>query len=198
MGKTIRLENLEGYLINLDEQHKRREDSQKIFDRCGMQNIKRFSGIKHPIGVVGCGMSHLAILNNLQPGEAIFEDDIGITSWYKDKLQDLPDCDALYLGVSNHGYVRTVRGGVAGTVLASQHDENYKQVFNMCGTHAIVYLSQEYIDAVRKMIVLCLETSYPFDLGIAQIHKDFKVLTPNNPLFYQTEQENFTNFTLGT
>jgi len=31
---------------------------------------------------------------------------------------------------------------------------------------------------------------------LASIHKDFVILTPNKPFFYQTEQEDFTRLVL--
>ena len=46
------------------------------------------------------------------------------------------------------------------------------------------------------MIEECLKDGTPFDLGIASLHKDFNVLTPNDPWFYQTEQPELTNFSL--
>jgi hypothetical protein len=66
----------------------------------------------------------------------------------------------------------------------------------MCSTHAILYLSQEYIDAAHGVITNCLKNGAPFDLGLAALHRYFTILTPNDPYFYQTEQEAFTKLSL--
>ena len=67
---------------------------------------------------------------------------------------------------------------------------------SMCSTHAILYLSDRYIKAAREVIMEYLNSSRAFDVGLASIHKDFNILTPNDPIFYQTEQPEFTKFSL--
>ena len=189
------LERFTTYLINLDEQMERLETSTKLLESI-KQPFERYAGIKHNVGLVGCGMSHLDLLSKIKPNTLILEDDIALTDHEK-VLAPLPaHADALYLGVSNYGYVRRVPHGVEGSVLASQVSENYKRIYNMCSTHAIVYLSERYIEASKQIIEHCLNVGAPFDLGLASIHRHFNVITPNAPWFYQSEQPNLTNFIL--
>ena len=182
-------------LINLDDQVNRLKIASAAADSKDIVFTK-FSGIKHSVGVVGCGMSHTTILQSAVPPLCILEDDIGITAHYKDTFCVPDDTDAVYLGVSNHGYVRGVDVGIKGSVLASQYNTEFKRIYNMCSTHAIVYLSQRYITAANAVIIDQLASGSAFDLGLASIHRHFKILTPNKPFFYQTEQPAFTNLEL--
>lgn len=195
MEKHIKLKDTRNILINLDRDPARLEDSTKVLNNLQIP-FERFSAIEHTKGIVGCGLSHQKLLSEIKPNTLILEDDIGSTPAATNFLLNIPEeTDAVYLGVSNHGYLNRPMG-VAGSVLAAQYDENYKRVFNMCSTHAILYLSQRYIDAAHDITTKCLEQGAPFDLGLAALHRYFNILTPNDPYFYQTEQEQFTNFSL--
>ena len=195
MGKHIKLEDTTNILINLDRDSARLKESTKVLNNLQIP-FERFSAIEHEQGIVGCGLSHKKLLSEIKPNTLILEDDIGSTTVATNSVLNIPEeADAIYLGVSNHGYINQPMG-VAGTVLAAQYDENYKKVFNMCSTHAILYLSQEYIDAAHGVITNCLKYGAPFDLGLAALHRYFTILTPNDPYFYQTEQEAFTKLSL--
>ena len=191
----VSLKDTKNILINLDDATERLKKTSNLLVSQEIP-FTRFSGIKYSPGVIGCGLSHYSLLENAHAPVVILEDDIGITEDFITEL-DIPDgTDAVYLGVSNHGYVRSDNMGRKGVVLASQYNEDYKRVYNMCATHAILYVSDKYIKAVRASIKSSLETGLAFDLGLASIHRHYNILTPNRPLFYQTEQEEFTNLIL--
>ncbi len=195
MEKSISLKETQNVLINLEKATDRLEASTKVLGDLDIP-FDRFEAVEHSLGIVGCGLSHLCLMKSLKPGTVIFEDDIGSTKDANTFLTFPEDTDAVYLGVSNHGYIRKQPWGFAGVVLASQQTPTMKRVLNMCSTHAILYLSERYIKAVEEKIEECLKDGTPFDLGIASLHKDFNVLTPNDPWFYQTEQPELTNFSL--
>jgi hypothetical protein len=73
---------------------------------------------------------------------------------------------------------------------------DYADAVYLGGTHAMLFLSQRYIDAAAEVIESYLDNFIPCDVALASIHKDFKVLTPNSPYFYQKDQPDLTNFTL--
>tara|TARA_R110000765_G_scaffold66489_1_gene128797 strand:+ start:217 stop:792 length:576 start_codon:yes stop_codon:yes gene_type:complete len=145
---------------------------------------------------VGCAMSHLTLLRSMKPNTVVFEDDIIPTQHIKTKFSIPEDTDAVYLGVSNHGTIRNNNYGYAGIVLASQETNEFKRIYNMCSTHAMLFLSQKYIDAAADAIAVGLKNQIPCDVALASIHKDFKILTPNSPYFYQKDQPDLTNFSL--
>lgn len=195
MEKDINLKETTNILINLDKATDRLKDTKAVLDKLKVP-FERFDAIKHEQGLVGCGLSHLNLLNTIKPGTVIFEDDIGCMPNPVINLVIPEEADAVYLGVSNHGYIRNQPYGFGGVVMATQYTSQWKRVMNMCSTHAILYLSDRYIKAARDVTMKYLKNGLPFDLGLASIHKDFNILTPNDPIFYQTEQPELTKFSL--
>ena len=191
----INLSSIPTYLINLEDATERLQGATAILNGIN-QPFTRFEGLRHQVGVIGCGLSHLKLLNEAQSPIFILEDDIECTKHLKEKIIIPSDADAIYLGVSNHGYVRNNVYGFRGTVLASRHSNDYLRVLNMCSTHAIIYLSEKYIEACRSVISSCLSKGIAFDVGLASIHRHFNILTPNDPWFYQKGQPEYTNFSL--
>jgi GR25 family glycosyltransferase involved in LPS biosynthesis len=189
------------FLINLETDKQRLTESSNELKKLNIP-FDRFDAVKHTKGIVGCGMSHFNLLNqskNLISTNNIFilEDDVQLTTLNNDLIFEIPDnTDALYLGISRFGFVPRVNVGIFDSVFSCDVDKNYKRVFNMCSTHAIVYLSQRYVDAVLNTIDFCLKNDIAFDLGIASIHKNFNILTPKNPMFFQKDQAEATRFIL--
>jgi hypothetical protein len=193
--KSIDLKETTNILINLEKAVDRLRETTQILEELEIP-FERFNAIEHQQGLIGCGLSHLNLLEKITPGTTIFEDDIGYMPNTTTEILVPEEADAVYLGVSNHGYIRTQPYGYKGVVLASQYTSRCKRIFNMCSTHAILYLSERYIKSARDIVSECLQNGLPFDLGLASIHKDFNILTPNDPIFYQTEQPEFTKFSL--
>lgn len=65
--------------INLDRRTDRREQMEAELERTGIK-ADRFSAIEHPVGIVGCGKSHLAVLKTARDRGCrhvlILEDDV--------------------------------------------------------------------------------------------------------------------------
>jgi GR25 family glycosyltransferase involved in LPS biosynthesis len=195
LDRHLNITQIPSYHINLDKDIDRLKKCEKIFKQKGIRS-ERFAATLHQEGIVGCGLSHLKCLQSIKPDTIIFEDDIALTGVWSDTFDIPSDTDALYLGVSRYGYVHKRSVGIRDTVLTSQYNSKFKRIFNMCSLHSVVYLSQRYIDACINTILFCLEKGVAFDLGIASIHKEYKILTPNSPLFYQWPQAEATNINL--
>lgn len=193
----IDLRTVKTYVINLDKDTERLERTSSLLESLDM-SFERFPGIQHQIGVVGCGLSHFKLLQTVKPPVLILEDDIGVTKDFDPILEIPQEADAVYLGVSKFGFVRTRPDvGLHRVVLASKYTPEYKRPLNMCSTHAILYLSEDYVEASRIKIYECLTIiGMAFDLGLASIHKDHLILTPNSPFFYQLGQKENTLFDL--
>jgi hypothetical protein len=197
METSIDLRNTTNLLVNLDKDTNRLAASTEVLGSLQIP-FDRFSAIEHERGIVGCGMSHHRLLSSIKPNTLILEDDIAKTDYANNILPAVPEgVDAIYLGVSRYGFVNRPFA-LEDTVLAARYDQNYKKIYNMCSTHAILYLSQRYIDACSKIIQDCLDNNIPFDLGLATLHRYFNILTPNEPMFYQDGQEWATNIALST
>ena len=192
---NLNLSSIPTRLINLEGANERLNKSREVLADIG-QPFERFEGVRHEVGVVGCGMSHLKLLTDINPITLILEDDIDITEDINKKIIIPKGTDAIYLGVSNHGYIRNQNYGFRGTVLATVYSKDYLRVFNMCSTHSILYVSDRYIKASISVITSCLQQGVAFDVGLASIHRHFNILTPVNPWFYQSGQPKETNLSL--
>ena len=202
MGKLIDITKTKNYVINVDSAVDSLTECTKVLRHLDIP-FERFSANTtpsppNPYGnhFVGCAMSHLTLLKSMKPNTVVFEDDIVATEYVHTEFSVPEDTDMVYLGVSNHGTVRNNNFAYPGLVMASQETDTMKRVYNMCGTHAMLFLSQKYIDAAIEVIESFLKRLVPCDVALASIQKDFKVLTPNDPFFYQKDQPDLTNFSL--
>ena len=86
------------FYINLDERKDRKELVEAELNKMGWE-YERFPAIKHKLGIYGCGLSHLACLEQAKEKNldyvVIVEDDILFTEpeWYKTKLQEVINTD---------------------------------------------------------------------------------------------------------
>tara|TARA_B110000046_G_C13025509_1_gene413786 strand:+ start:5744 stop:6388 length:645 start_codon:yes stop_codon:yes gene_type:complete len=101
---------MKGYYINLDSRKDRKEHFEKNIKKHKIfSNITRSSAIKHTRGDIGCGMSHLNILQKLKNEEGeyflVCEDDLIILSdnaltkfeEYFEKIKDNKEWDLILL-----------------------------------------------------------------------------------------------------
>jgi GR25 family glycosyltransferase involved in LPS biosynthesis len=202
MEKTIDLTTTTNYVINVDSSVDSLLECSEVLSDLKIP-FERFSAnttsaSPNPYGAhfVGCALSHLTLLKNMKPNTVVFEDDIVPTQFVKTQVTVPEDTDMVYLGVSTYGTVRNNNFAFPGIVMASQETESMKRVYNMCGTHAMLFLTQRYIDAAIEVIESFLNRLVPCDVALASIQKDFKILTPNDPFFYQKDQPEVTNFSL--
>jgi hypothetical protein len=196
--KTLDLRAVPSLLLNLDSQVQRLASVKERLDLVGI-SFERFSGVLHSKGVVGCGMSHFSILSQITPDTLVLEDDVVFTEDWNPILEIPDEADAIYLGASRWGRLPlNPTRAFNDCVLASQYTSSWKRVFNMCSTHAILYLNEDFIKAASNIIETCLNENIPFDLGMAKIQKEFIVLTPNKPMVYQEGLPNDTNIVLNT
>jgi hypothetical protein len=194
--KTLDLRTVPSLLLNLDSQVQRLASVKERLDLVGI-SFERFSAVLHSTPFIGCAKSHLSMLSQIMPNTLVLEDDVVFTEEWNPVLEIPDEADAIYLGASRWGRLPldTTRA-FNDCVLASQYTSSWKRIFNMCSTHAILYLNEDFIKAALKITEACLNETIPFDLGMAQIQKDFIVLTPNKPMVYQAELPKDTLFTL--
>lgn len=200
--RKINLSNITTKLINLDKDIFKLQNCTTIlnkiklpFDRFPAVYVKPTESLYGPT-IKGCGLSHLTLLKSTTTPILILEDDIEITDKFKLEFIVPSEADAIYLGVSNHGTIRGNYFGYPGIVSATTYNPSFKQVFNMCSTHAILYLTDKYREAASNIIKKYLDNNIAFDVGLSHLHKDFVILTPNEPWFYQHTQPNYTNLVL--
>tara|TARA_R110002051_G_scaffold320739_1_gene406681 strand:+ start:2582 stop:3199 length:618 start_codon:yes stop_codon:yes gene_type:complete len=202
--KSLDLREVKSYVINMDSQPDRLVQVSSRLNELGV-TPERFratayegvTGTTSQKGFLGCAQSHYNLLENAAAPLLILEDDVVPTEhWYP--VLDIPDdVDLVYLGVSNWGYVKPdMSRSYHGVVRGSQHNEKFKRVYNMCSTHAILYMNDDIIETVKESIKECINMPTPFDMGMARLQTKAVVVTPNKPMVYQEDLPQFTNFTL--
>jgi len=182
----IKLTDIPVFYINLDECQEKKERTEEMLKSLGFNNVERFSAIKHKSGrIIGCARSHYEILKTQKPPFIILEDDCSLNKEFVNEINIPDNADALYLGISHWGRYLNHSGPY---VHITKINDEIVRVHNMLATHAIMYLTDSYVD-------ICKRVSYHFgyevenhlDIGFAEIHKLYNVYSFNSPLFRQYE-----------
>jgi len=192
----IDLREIKTFYINLDKDKEKDAKVKKEIEQAGIKDFTRTSGVNKPRNKEsGCASSHYNILSTASSPTLILEDDCAI---YKNNpIIDVPDnADAVYIGLSRWGFKD-------GTSKINNYSyspcSGYKDIFKIDGmlaTHAILYLSEEYIDASKRVAKHCADNSIHVDVGFTEIHKYYNVYAMGRPLFYQSTNEKSTTIFL--
>ena len=179
--------------INMDKDVDKRERIENHIDRLGFKTKIRVPGVVHEDGArAGCALAQYNALHEIDPPFIILEDDA--TPFEYDPIISIPDdTDALYLGISSWGRMNSHSGPfVQWEYYFKEVDINLVQVYNMLGTHAILYLNSEYISVCEKIAYHQHNIDEHVDIGFTDVQKYYNVYAFNQPLFYQTSS-NGTN-----
>lgn len=192
----IDIRNIPTFYINMDKHSDRRNDMVQLGKDVGFKEYSRTKGFslpKHP--KAGCAKSHHSILENMQEPTIILEDDCVIkNSSYTLEIPD--DTDALYLGLSGWGFL-----GSQSQLnnLEYKRHETFPGIYKINGmlaTHAILYISPEYISMAKKVAKWSGDNDHHIDQGFALIQKYFNVYALKKPIFYQHSNKEATNIML--
>ena len=136
--------------INLDRDVEKKEKiEKKNLKSLGFKTVIRSPGHLHPTGHrAGCSMKQHNALKELDPPFIILEDD-ATPSNFIPEIEVPDDADAVYLGVSSWG---RMNGHSGPYVQYDEVDNGLLKVYNMLGTHAILYLNKEYVSVSTKII----------------------------------------------
>ena len=175
--------------INMNKDVDKRERIENYIDQLGFKNKIRVEGVEHPDGArAGCALAQHNALHEIDPPFIILEDDS--TPFDFDPIISVPDdMDALYLGISSWGRMNSHSGPF---VQYDRVDNNLLRVYNMLGTHAILYWSKEYVYVCEKIAYHHHNINEHVDIGFTDAQKYFNVYTFDQPLFFQTSS-NGTN-----
>jgi hypothetical protein len=121
----------------------------------------------------------------------IIEDDVECTG---EKYINIDlNADAIYIGLSiEAGHCTENRDMRRENISAIHcpHNESQVRVINMLATHAIVYISKKYKQAVIDTLTNNLGTKYHSDVLISRIQPNYVVLANKTPVFYQAGKFN--------
>jgi hypothetical protein len=183
--------------INLAEDTSKKESMLEQFNSYEMNNHIRFDGIKNENSVLGCGLSMYGALHYAKQNLPclILEDDARIMDEFFHNEIEVPDeTDAIYLGISHWGMTEGKEASTLNGIGREVINENLFRIYSMCSLHAVLYITEKYVNAAMEAVKQRndLNTNPDYvgnaghvDIGTALIQKDFFVVAPTNPYFYQ-------------
>lgn len=187
----INLLDIPVYYINMDKDTLKNSNMQEMLTQLGFKNINRIPGVEDPRGGRrGLSKAQYNALSQVSAPFIVLEDDCD-TKFFKQAIEVPDDADAVYLGNSAWGLL----GAHSGFFLKYKPIKDYPgiyRVFNMLASHAILYLTNDYVNMCRRTTNYCANVSvdnHPMDVPFAEIQKYFNVYTPDKPLFIQKNYE---------
>ncbi len=185
---NLDLREIPFYYINLDDAVDRRNNTESQLKELGIKNIIRVPAIRHSYGAAGTPRSMQKALELAQNGKpfVLMEDDVAVKRF--DPIIEIPDdADAFYLGISGWGRMNSHSGPF---VQWERVSDDILRTYNMLSGHAIMYITDHYIDLVKK---ICYHAGYNIedhvDIGFAEVQRWHNVYALDDPYFYQTSSD---------
>jgi hypothetical protein len=182
---NLDLREIPFYYINLDDAVERKERTESQLKELGIKSITRVPAIRHTYGAAGTPRSMLKALELAHNGKpfVLMEDDVAVKRW--EPIIDIPDdSDAFYLGISGWGRMNSHSGPF---VQWESVDDSILRIYNMLSGHAIMYISDRYIDLAKR---IAHHAGYNIedhvDIGFAEVQRWHNVYAFDDPYFYQT------------
>ncbi len=193
----IDIKDIPIFYINMDRHVDRNKDMMQLGKEMQLENYVRTAGADmkgHPMA--GCATSHYNILSkDINGPVVILEDDCVISR--KHTVIDVPDdADAVYLGLSNWGYLDSVSKSGNFNYMRHKQFKDIYRIDGMLATHAILYISKEYKEIATRVAKWSADNDRHIDQGFALVQKYFNVYALENPLFYQHSNTKATNIKL--
>lgn len=185
----INLLNIPVFYINMKKDKHKRDHIEKQLKDIGFKNITRIDAVEDKKnGRVGLSKSQYKALTQVPAPFIILEDDAD-PKQFKSVIDVPDDADAVYLGNSNWGF----QSSHAGFYLKYERADGYPnilRVYNMLSSHAILYLSDEYVQMCQRTTKYCAEKyPMPMDVPFAMIQRFFNIYSLNQPIFIQKDYE---------
>jgi hypothetical protein len=179
----IEITKLPVYYINLKRDTARNEFMKQQLSE--FENVTRVEAVEHEAGYIGCALSHLKVLESVTAPCLVLEDDAQLN--YLPPVITVPDDAAgVYLGTSQWAYLN----GQIDFFLRYSVNGDTARIYNMLSTHAILYLSESWREAVKGAAYYAAnEARMPIDIYAAQLQRFFPVYATVKPVFVQQHFE---------
>ena len=167
-----------------EKYHKRKLHMSQLLDKLEFKNVIHYksSTEKYP-----CCLNNatIDIFSKYKPPFLVLEDDIKETQNIPDILEIPDNTDAFYLGLSSGGGHKYNNYDDGDSQFQHINDKLFK-VHNMLATHAILYITSNYILNVRNALIT--KPDYYNDVIISQIQNKFNIYCHNESYFYQAKE----------
>lgn len=185
----INLTDIPVFYINMKKDVHKKEHIEKQLKAVGFKKITRIDAVEDKKnGRVGLSKSQHKALSQIPAPFIVLEDDADPKQFVS--TIDIPDdADAVYLGNSNWGF----QSNHAGFYLKYEKVAGYQKIlriYNMLSSHAILYLSDDYVKMCQRTTKYCAEKyPMPMDVPFAMIQRFFNIYVLNQPVFIQKDYE---------
>ena len=185
----INLLNVPVFYINMNKDTHKKEYLEYQLKKLGFKNINRIEAIEDKNnGRVGLSKSQSIALNQVKAPFVILEDDAD-PKYFKGTIEVPDDADAVYLGNSQWGYMQSQAGFYLKYKPVKEIPDVFR-IYNMLSSHAILYLTDEYVGLCKRTTKYCAEVfPMPMDVPFAMIQRFYNIYTINKPLFIQKDYE---------
>lgn len=189
----IDMSSIKTFYINVDEKVERKNQTEKLLCNLNYKNYERYSAKTGKNAIEGCAQSHIDILRSHKSKTPflILEDDVTIGKGYQQTIEIPEDTDAVYLGYSMWGYdaERAKKfSKMDNTTKFEKVTNHLYKISNMLSTHAIMYCSEKYCNAVADIMEnVWKNQQWHCDYACALIQEKFNVYAPSNPFFFQND-----------
>lgn len=170
--------------------HQRKLHIENLLKQLGFKNVSHYksSTENYPECLT---YAMIDILEQHLNDEPLFivEDDVETTGNMNVVLDK--SADAIYIGLSSCAGDKTenTNRGISQFV---QFSDTQVRILNMLSTHAIIYISKQYKQAVIDTLKAHLGQAYHSDILISRIQPNFLILANKKPVFYQSAKFNNT------
>lgn len=193
----IDIPSIKTFYVNMDNRVDRKDQTEKLLSNLNFNNYKRYSAKTGKNAIEGCALSHIDILRSNKNNSPflILEDDVATGNGYNQNIEVPDDVDAIYLGYSMWGYDadRAKKfSRMDNTTSFKKITNNIYKISNMLSTHAIMYCSERYSNAVADIMEqILIKENWHCDYAVSLIQNDFNVYAPSKPYFVQSDYWTF-------
>ena len=173
----------------MDKDIDKRKHIEQQLNNLGFKNINRIDAVEDKTnGRVGLSKSQLKALSQVSAPFIVLEDDADPKD-FRASIEVPEGADAIYLGNSQWG----LQSSHAGFYLKYSKVKGMPEIvriYNMLSSHAILYLTNDYVEMCKRTTKYCAETyPMPMDVPFAMLQRFFNVYAFNNPMFIQKDYE---------
>lgn len=185
----INLLDIPVYYINMAKDVHKKEHIEKQLNDLGFKYINRIDAVEDKSnGRVGLSKSQMKALSQAPAPFIVLEDDADPKHFVKE-IEVPDDADALYLGNSQWGFQSSHAGFYLKYKKVKDNPDIFR-IFNMLSSHAILYLTNDYVNMCIRTTKYCAEVyAMPMDVPFAMIQRFFNIYAVNKPIFVQKDYE---------
>lgn len=185
----INLLDIPVFYINMKKDTHKKLHIEKQLKELGFKNVTRIEAVEDKKnGRVGLSKSQLKALGQVPAPFIVLEDDAD-PRYFEASIEVPEGADAVYLGNSQWGLFQ----GHTGFYLKYTKIKgmpNILRIHNMLSSHAILYLSDEYVSMCKRTTRYCAEEyPMPMDVPFAMMQRFFNIYAMNKPVFIQKDYD---------